>query len=505
VVRSTRQSLTLADLTAFLGSNKDYGSYRVLANLTITIDGITQYANYNRSLDLNTGVHSTTFLGNDNNVYSTATYCSHPAQACIYRVSSTGKLPNVAVSLENRLIGSNLYNATCGSSQVRLNGITQKGPPRGMEYDLLVRLSTGPLGMPMASCSHDQRGTLVVTGSAYGEDLVLKSFSVIIGAGTDYDQTKGNAANKFSFRGVKPGPIVDKVTAQSSTKLESKLLISHIQDYQGLMNAFGLELYDPWKASQYPSESLEFFQLLDRYKYSAGITGNNKKRDTGVSKVEKWDSKYCIGKRCKRQPQYNGPPTATTPAWQNIAPPTAFPQFNFPSTLHSGFNPTKPVPWSTDGFATVSIEGLGTRTITLTRSQTPSPTALPPIPSPTGPPVIRVNFAEENLADGPNAGQGDPYMESLLFDYARHLFISSSREESLPPNLQGIWTDQIESAWSGDFHANINFQMNHWFADQTGLGHLQTALWNYIQDTWVSSPFVAEHCGSHMYTGSTWR
>jgi alpha-L-fucosidase 2 len=134
--------------------------------------------------------------------------------------------------------------------------------------------------------------------------------------------------------------------------------------------------------------------------------------------------------------------------------------------------------------ATVSIDGLGTRTVTLTKLETSPPTSLPPIP-----PVERVTFPPTAdrvvLADTPNTGQGDPYVESLLFDYARHLFISSSREDSLPPNLQGVWTDQIESAWSGDYHANINLQMNHWFADQTGIGPLQVALWKYIQDTWV--------------------
>ena len=32
---------------------------------------------------------------------------------------------------------------------------------------------------------------------------------------------------------------------------------------------------------------------------------------------------------------------------------------------------------------------------------------------------------------------------------------------------------------------NTNPQMNHWVADQTGLGDLQVAPWRYMQDTWV--------------------
>jgi alpha-L-fucosidase 2 len=54
---------------------------------------------------------------------------------------------------------------------------------------------------------------------------------------------------------------------------------------------------------------------------------------------------------------------------------------------------------------------------------------------------------------------GDPFVESLLFDYGRYLFIASSRPGSLPPNLQGIWTEQLTPAWSADYHVDINVQM----------------------------------------------
>lgn len=80
---------------------------------------------------------------------------------------------------------------------------------------------------------------------------------------------------------------------------------------------------------------------------------------------------------------------------------------------------------------------------------------------------------------------GDPYLESLLFDYGTYMFISSSRPGSLPPNLQGRWSEGLYAAWSGDYHANINLQMNHWTPDQTGLTDLQSPLWDYMQDNWM--------------------
>ncbi|RAH66524.1 uncharacterized protein BO66DRAFT_414363 [Aspergillus aculeatinus CBS 121060] len=80
---------------------------------------------------------------------------------------------------------------------------------------------------------------------------------------------------------------------------------------------------------------------------------------------------------------------------------------------------------------------------------------------------------------------GDPFVENLLFDYGRYLFISSSRPGSLPPNLQGLWTESYSPAWSGDYHANINLQMAHWAVEQTGLGELTEPLWRYITETWM--------------------
>jgi hypothetical protein len=529
-----------------LGPNNHYGSFRVLGNLSVTIQGITQYANYNRSLDLDTGIHHTTFLGNDKNTYTTLTYCSYPAKVCMYRLSSTGKLPNVAVSLENRLIPASTYNASCGSSLIRLQGTTQTSAPGGMGWDVLARISTGPLGMPMSSCSTNTKGTIVVTGSAYGNDLILSSFSVIIGAASEYDQTKGDFASKFSFRGPKPGPALDKLTAQSSVKLENKLIIAHTQDYQKLMGGFQLELFDPWKGSKYPSETLEFGQLLDRYKYSAGISGNNKKRKTKrrTGRFNGKDIKRSLQELVRpmkaQQTTFRPSTTAAQTTWAGAAPTDAFPEFGFPTSLAKGVSHSAPIPWTTNTVLTVTGPDGKRQTLTLTSAAVSTGTAnrgtVPPPVATTAagagggddglrrkknkknkkkkkkrvlvdgkesadPPATAegpVTFGEETVvgtADvrtegdafeaDPSVAQGDPYMEALLFDYARHLFICSSRDDSLPPNLQGVWTDQTESAWSGDYHANINLQMNHWFADQVGLGHLQEALFTYMTNTWV--------------------
>lgn len=53
---------------------------------------------------------------------------------------------------------------------------------------------------------------------------------------------------------------------------------------------------------------------------------------------------------------------------------------------------------------------------------------------------------------------------TLLYQYGRYLLIASSRQGSLPANLQGIWNAKNDPAWCCDYHFNINVQMNYWAA-----------------------------------------
>ncbi|MFC2129182.1 glycoside hydrolase N-terminal domain-containing protein [Bacteroidota bacterium] len=78
------------------------------------------------------------------------------------------------------------------------------------------------------------------------------------------------------------------------------------------------------------------------------------------------------------------------------------------------------------------------------------------------------------------AGEEDPAMEALLFQYGRYLLISSSRHGTNPANLQGLWNNHIQAPWNADYHMNINLQMNYWLADVTGIGELNNALFDYV-------------------------
>lgn len=74
-----------------------------------------------------------------------------------------------------------------------------------------------------------------------------------------------------------------------------------------------------------------------------------------------------------------------------------------------------------------------------------------------------------------------PSMASIYYNYGRYLFISSTRPGTLPPNLQGLWANGVQTPWNGDYHTNINIQMNYWPMEQTGLGELIDPLTSFVK------------------------
>ncbi len=78
-------------------------------------------------------------------------------------------------------------------------------------------------------------------------------------------------------------------------------------------------------------------------------------------------------------------------------------------------------------------------------------------------------------------GAEDTGLINLAFAYGRYLLVSSSRDGSLPANLQGIWNDSFYPAWDSKYTININAQMNYWPAEVTGLGDLHMPLFRHME------------------------
>ena len=75
----------------------------------------------------------------------------------------------------------------------------------------------------------------------------------------------------------------------------------------------------------------------------------------------------------------------------------------------------------------------------------------------------------------------DPWLPVCYFHYGRYLLISSTREDLLPPNLQGLWANTIQTPWNGDYHLNINVEMNHWPCEVCNLSELHLPLIRFAE------------------------
>ena len=78
----------------------------------------------------------------------------------------------------------------------------------------------------------------------------------------------------------------------------------------------------------------------------------------------------------------------------------------------------------------------------------------------------------------------DNNLAVLYYQYGRYLTISSTAPNSknaLPPNLQGLWAHEIQTPWNGDYHLNINAQMNHWGVEVSNLSEYHQPFINLIK------------------------
>jgi len=105
-----------------------------------------------------------------------------------------------------------------------------------------------------------------------------------------------------------------------------------------------------------------------------------------------------------------------------------------------------------------------------------------------------MNRCQIRLPAGPNAAlptpervklnekSPDPSLAALYFQFGRYLMVCGSRPDSqLPNNLQGIWAAEYSTPWRGDFHSNINLQMNYWPAEVANLSDCHAPLFRFLQ------------------------
>ncbi|HKX31316.1 MAG TPA: glycoside hydrolase family 95 protein [Blastocatellia bacterium] len=81
-----------------------------------------------------------------------------------------------------------------------------------------------------------------------------------------------------------------------------------------------------------------------------------------------------------------------------------------------------------------------------------------------------------------SAGEKDPALIALFYQFGRYLLISSSRPDNpLPSNSQGLWGDGLSLPWGCDYKSNINFQMNYWMAESANLSECHLPMLRLIE------------------------
>ncbi len=95
----------------------------------------------------------------------------------------------------------------------------------------------------------------------------------------------------------------------------------------------------------------------------------------------------------------------------------------------------------------------------------------------------------------------DARLYELSFSYGKYLLLTSSRPGSLPANLQGVWTNKVNSPWNGDYHININLPMNYWPAEVMNIAETHQPLFDFIKSVAQPGKRTAQvHYGLHGWT-----
>ncbi len=75
---------------------------------------------------------------------------------------------------------------------------------------------------------------------------------------------------------------------------------------------------------------------------------------------------------------------------------------------------------------------------------------------------------------------GNKMLDSLFFQYGRYMLIASSRNGSLPANLQGVWNSSNTPSWGSGYTVNVNTEMNYWPAGVTNMKETMMALIDFM-------------------------
>jgi alpha-L-fucosidase 2 len=113
---------------------------------------------------------------------------------------------------------------------------------------------------------------------------------------------------------------------------------------------------------------------------------------------------------------------------------------------------------------------------------------------------VHLNIGDPTKNDQPidqrlkayRAGDLDPNLEALVFQFGRYILAASSRAGGQPANLQAIWDESVSPSWGSKYTININTQMNYWPAEVCNLSECHQPLFDMIKDISVTGAKTAK-------------
>lgn len=88
-------------------------------------------------------------------------------------------------------------------------------------------------------------------------------------------------------------------------------------------------------------------------------------------------------------------------------------------------------------------------------------------------------------------GNTDNQLQALYYQFGRYLLISSSRNQKMPTNLQGLWNNELIPTWGCNYTTNINTEMNYWLAESTNLSECHAPLLSFLDDLAINGAKTA--------------
>ncbi|KAH9923863.1 glycoside hydrolase family 95 protein [Fomitopsis serialis] len=230
------------------------GSYAAAGALLTTMNSTDAGSDYFRWLDLDAAVARTQWTDESGNSYFREQFCSHPAEACVQYVNSTGTLPSLTYALSVTLETSlPVPNVTClDNATLMVQGLVNNP---GMSYEVLARVRASP-NATIACTPSGSNATLSVDGAN-------EAWITWVG-GTEYDMHAGSATSSFSFAGPDPHNALNGSLDAATAQTYNDLLEAHISDYTSVISPFSLDL------GQTPDLSTPTDQLKAAYQTNIG-------------------------------------------------------------------------------------------------------------------------------------------------------------------------------------------------------------------------------------------